>query len=266
MQLARTPEKMKAKKMELLYLHDQQTAGIPGINLLFLGMKMRTTEKIWVCNATRTAVLKHSSCVVIGWELHPGDQKQSSSNAERQLQYIPPVIFVRFENADWEIDSKLGRGVLPMYACHRTWTLNRTSGATIIRKGHLLVPDYASTAFMMQGSSLDSALAECGDITDLHSITEIVTAYVILSRLTTAGVTNEEGNTDIKGLLLLRAFSPSLFTQGPPPGPHCLLTLLRDKFANGRHNVARKYTIDEARADYARTTSRSSLFAYTLER
>ena len=105
---------------ELLYLHDQQTAGIPGMNLLFKGMKMRTTEKMCVSASSNIIILKHSSCEVIGWELHPGDVGKSSHGVERLLSYVPTVIFVYFPNAEWEINSKLGRGVLPIFSCYRT--------------------------------------------------------------------------------------------------------------------------------------------------
>ena len=115
MQLAKDPTKLREKKKELLYLHDQHTAGIPGMNLLFVGMKMRTTEKMCISSSSNIIILKHSSCEVVGWELHPGDEGKSSSGVERLLHYVPPVIFARFPNAEWEISSKLGRGVLPIF-------------------------------------------------------------------------------------------------------------------------------------------------------
>ena len=107
MQLAKNPSKLKNKIKELLYLHDQQTAGIPGMNLLFKGMKMRTTEKICVSASSNIIVLKHSSCEVVGWELHPGDVGKPNHGVERLLSSVPTVIFVYFPDAEWEINSKL---------------------------------------------------------------------------------------------------------------------------------------------------------------
>ena len=74
------------------------------------------------------------------------------------------------------------------------------------------MPDFASTAFMIQGATLKAGLADCGDVTDGVDSSEARTAYVISSRMQSAA-----------GLLLLRAFSPALFRQGEPPGPHVLL-------------------------------------------
>ena len=76
------------------------------------------------------------------------------------------------------------------------------------RRGFTLLPDYASTAFMMQGATLEAGLADCGDVLDLVDASEAMTAYAILSRL-----------TSVVGLLLLRAFSPNLFTMPPAAGP-----------------------------------------------
>ena len=86
------------------------------------------------------------------------------------------------------------------------------------RRGYKLVPDYASTSFMMQGTSLDAGFADCGDIESPGSISKMTNSYVILSRFKNAA-----------GLALLRAFSSELFATGVSPGPHCLLKLLRSK-------------------------------------
>ena len=71
----------------------------------------------------------------------------------------------------------------------------------------------------MQGETLKAELADCGDITALPGLTEMLTTYVILSRVRKADA-----------LLLMRAFSPYLFKLGNPTGPYCLLKLLRRRF------------------------------------
>ena len=89
----------------------------------------------------------------------------------------------------------------------------------IVRKGFTIIPDFANTGFMIQGASLAAAVADCGDLQIATGLAEMMTAYVILSRVTKAD-----------GLLLLRAFNPDLFRMGAAPGPHCLLKLLRARF------------------------------------
>jgi len=73
---------------------------------------------------------------------------------------------------------------------------------------------------MIQGTTLDAELAECGDVLSIPGMSEMLTTYVILSRVRRADA-----------LLLLRAFSPYLFRLGSPPGPECLIELLRHRFS-----------------------------------
>ena len=89
----------------------------------------------------------------------------------------------------------------------------------VARRGFTLVPDFACTGFMIQGQTLNAEIADCGDIVSLSGLTEMITSYVILSRVRKAD-----------HLLLMRAFSPYLFRLGDAPGPACLLKLLRHKF------------------------------------
>ena len=101
-----------------------------------------------------------------------------------------------------------------------------------------LGPDFTSTAFMIQGATLQAGLADCGDVTDVVGSSDAMTGYVILSRLTAA-----------TGLLLLRAFSPVLFRQGEPPGPCVLLKWMRSRFC--KETEAAEYTFDQVLTEYA---------------
>ena len=74
---------------------------------------------------------------------------------------------------------------------------------------------------MVQGMTLDGLLADCGDILDSPGVKDMLAAYVSLSRVTTAD-----------GLLLLRTFPKALFSKGAPPGPTCLMRLLRSRLAH----------------------------------
>ncbi|CAK0869630.1 unnamed protein product [Prorocentrum cordatum] len=231
-QIAKTPGKLKQGLEKLLMLHDQKTAGIPGVNILYVGMKGRTTEK--VCKAKDIVILKHMSCELVGWELHPADRVRVAGS-ERFLNYLPRCLYLRVDGATWNVDPKLAG------ACG-----NSASGAKIRRTGFTWIPDFASTAFMMQGATLTAGLADCGDVLDLVGSSEAMTAYVILSRLTSA-----------EGLLLLRAFAPELFRQGAAAGPHCLLKLLRARHgpdaatAGGPAGEAQEYGRAEATEEYA---------------
>ena len=77
--------------------------------------------------------------------------------------------------------SDLPVGVYPFTPIAHTWTLNGTIGAKIHCKGFSMVPDVASTAFLMQGSSLDAMVADCGDLGKRYYLPDMTTAYASLS-------------------------------------------------------------------------------------
>ena len=45
-QIVKDPTKLNARLERFLQFHDQQTSGIPGLNLLYTGLKARVTEKL----------------------------------------------------------------------------------------------------------------------------------------------------------------------------------------------------------------------------
>ena len=240
-EVAATPERVDKKRARFLQFHDQKTAGIPGIFPLHKGMKVRMTEKI--TKGKKITILKHQSCTVAGWDLHPADRVHEKG-CERLLNYFPRVIYLHFEGAKWRIHKDLPLGVFPLKPVKREWTINNETGAKATRQGFTLVPDFASTAFMIQGVTLDAMLAECGDILDHPALAEMVTTYVILSRIKKA-----------TGLLLLRAFAPNLFRMGSAPGPHCLLKLLRRRFSTASSDIA-DYTAADATEEYQSMSTR----------
>ena len=89
---------------------------------------------------------------------------------------------------------------------------------------------------MVQGQTLGGMIADCGDVLDNPRLKDMLAAYVALTRVKKAD-----------NLLLLRAFSPQLFQQGPPPGPHCLMKLLRSKCHT---NSPGSYTLESAEEEY----------------
>ena len=141
--------------------------------------------------------------------------------------------------------SALAAGVFPLKPVSRVWTLNEMSGAKVTRKGFTLVPDIASSGFMIQGTTLHAEMAECGDIFAIPGFIEMVTTYVILSRVRKAD-----------GLLLMRAFSPYLFRLGSPPGPHCLTKLLRHRLTGTAQGENVTYTPGDATAEYTALAQR----------
>ena len=122
----------------------------------------------------RIAILTNSSCTVVGWELHPVDA-ESAPRPARWLEYLPRCIYLKFAEATWTVDKRLGPGVWPLFPVYRTWELNAAQGSKIKRHGFTLLPDYASTAFMIQGATLRAAIVECGDVAEAGGLSELMT-------------------------------------------------------------------------------------------
>jgi len=229
---------MEAKLERFLQMHDMKTAGIPGICPLFVGLRMRTTEKI--VRTAQITILKHTTCEVVGWELHEADKRHVGQRGEESfLTKMPKQVFVQFSDVTWQVPG-CEVGVLPMEPCEHQWIINNATDAKAQRRGYRLIPDYACTAFMMQGRTVEAMFADCGDVLTLIGLNEMVAAYVALSRV-----------KKTQGLVLLRAFSPDLFRLGMSPGPECLLKLLRARFSSS----ADIYTPADARDEFEKKVS-----------
>jgi hypothetical protein len=163
-QVARTTKKMEEKRIEFLQFHYDKTKDIPGLLPLFMGMRAHVTDRIARGRDSQNrevTILKHTPCIIVGWDLQTADRRHETGS-ERILSYLPHVIYIQFEEAEWQIHSGLSKGVFPLRNVTRTWTLHDGTGASVYRKGFTLVPDYASTGFMIQGATLPAEIAECG--------------------------------------------------------------------------------------------------------
>ena len=99
-----------------MQLHDQKTAGIPGLLPLFLRMRARVTEKIdrgKDIHGQEVVILKRTSCEVQGWDLHTCD-RVDTDESERMLHYLHRVLFIKFPGTTWQIHKDLEIGVFPL--------------------------------------------------------------------------------------------------------------------------------------------------------
>ena len=106
-QVAKTATQMQRKRRQWLKYHDQKTGGIPSLLPLYKNMKARVTEK----HSLKLGILKHTSCIVVGWSLHPADRHESQPGA-RVLSHQPLCIYLKFPGASFKIGD-LEPGVFP---------------------------------------------------------------------------------------------------------------------------------------------------------
>ena len=58
--------------------------------------------------------------------------------------------------------------------------MNKKTETKVSRKGFTLLPDYASTAHMVQGMTLPGSMADCGDVLETPALKHMLAAYAAL--------------------------------------------------------------------------------------
>ena len=104
--------------------------------------------------------------------------------SEVLLSRMPQAIYIHFPGATWVIHEELGEGVYPLTPVSRTWIVNKRTKVKARRTGYFLVPDFASTAHMIQKQSLEAAFVDVVNRSFWETITtELqIAGYVMLSR------------------------------------------------------------------------------------
>ena len=216
-------EALNEKRFGWLRRHDQETSHIPSIYPLAKGMPIRLTE-----NVDRSRQLyRGRKGIIHGWVLPP-DCGSEEIEGEFVLDTLPLVIYLYFSEAEWRVGN-LGPGIYPLKRRSRTWKLNKHTGIQARRTGFWFLPDFGSTAHMIQGATLEAAFVDLQHTSSKVSMTSQIAAYVCLSR--------------VKFLLkicVLQAFSTFLFSRGNPTGPERL-----------RRKLAGDITWEEALLEWA---------------
>ena len=88
-EIAVSKTQLEKKRQRFLQFHDQQTAGIPGLLPMYLGLPARVTEKL--SRNKNITILKHTPCTVVGWDLDPLDRLKTEE-PERMLTFLPRCI------------------------------------------------------------------------------------------------------------------------------------------------------------------------------
>ena len=154
------------------------------------------------------------------------DQASTEEGVERVLNWQPDLIYLKFENAKWQVDD-LEKGVYPMKVTGKIWNISEGTKIKAKRRGFHVVPDFGQTAHSVQGASLATVIVDCLAVDLCPKETEMLAAYIGLSRVRSK-----------EALLIAEPFSPALFCQGQPPGPEILMKVLH-----------RKITADDSKKD-----------------
>ena len=219
-------EALELKLISWLRRHDQQTGHLPSIIPLVKGLPVRLTESV----DREKQLYRGRRGVIYGWTLDPRSFPVEIDD-EYIVDRLPLVIYIHFEEADWRV-GKLPKGVYPLKPRSRTWTVNKYTKIEARRTGFWIVPDFGSTAHMIQGATLSAAFVDMLEVCTKVSLILQIAAYVCLSRVKTLG-----------SICVMQPFSPLLFNRGPPRGPDRLIRKLQNK-------ISPEEALDEWRDEY----------------
>ena len=174
---------------------------------------MRLTDSV----SRELKLFRGRKCVLRGWAPHPEEEKLEV-DGEWVLTKMPKVLYLEFANATWQVHSDLEPGVYPLTQVSRTWLLDKKTKVKARRTGFFAVPDFSSTAHMIQGHSLEAAFAQLVSSNIMETPTDELqqNGYVMLSRAKYP-----------ERMWVLQAFARQLFARGEPPGPSILMRKLR---------------------------------------
>ena len=115
---------------------------------------------------------------------------------------------------EWSVGT-LPVGVYPLRPRTRTWKVNKYTGIEARRTGFWMLPDFGSTAHMIQGATLEAAFADLLAAYSKASMISQIAAYICLSRV-----------KRLESMCVMQPFSPFLFSHGSPAGPERLIRKL----------------------------------------
>ena len=153
----------------------------------------------------------------------------------RENDRLPSVVYVKFEDAEWQLEGIDEPGVYPICPVKRQWYLDakrKQKVLSIARTQLPLTPAYAMTAHTSQGKTLPAVLLDL----NVDKRVDITFGTVAASRVRSR-----------EDVLILRPFPAWLYQRGAPEGPCMLLQTLR-----GEEVDWQKYR--EARAPQAECT------------
>ena len=236
------PDRLEAKLLTWLRRHDQDTAHLPSIYPLAVGMPVRLTDNI---DRVRQ-LFRGRKGSIYGWTLAHGCIPEEVDD-ELILDALPLAVYISFPGATWKIGD-LPVGVYPMKKRTRNWKVNKHTGIEARRTGYCFIADFGSTAHMIQGATLEAAFVDLQQTSTKATMTSQIAAYVCLSRV-----------KKLRNICVMQPFSTSLFTQGNPRGPERLVRKLSGQISAEDASTEWRAVSEGVDADVEATTTTEKL-------
>ena len=165
----KTNPNLQQEKRSWLTYHDKKCAHLYGMLPLVKGMRVSLTTHI---DRSDKALLRGKSGTLVGWKLDRRERRPPTGR-DSHLKYRPEAIFVKFDNAEWKLTCMQGCLSEEECKCHGIYAIKPRIGYWYLdsgRKNHAslkvkryqlpIAPDFARTAYSMQGFTLDQAVVD----------------------------------------------------------------------------------------------------------
>ena len=164
-------------------------------------------------------------CVLKAWVFEEKDMDRLKNSIDREvvLEWLPKTLYIEMEKPLKKPYPGLPDKWFPLTPITTWWELDAQENICISRRGFPLVPNFSSTIHSATGRTLNSSIADVGDIFSYPSFFAAMKGYIAMSRVVAA-----------HKILLAQPFSPLLFAQGPQPFPTLLLNVLQGRVPNER--------------------------------
>ena len=147
-------DKLHDNLISWLTRHDQDTCHVTSHLGLAVGMPIRLTDTV---DRTRQ-LYRGRRGFIHGWTLNPACIPEDVEG-EWLLDRLPLVIYLQFPETARRL-GKLQPGIYPITPKSRTWKVNKYTGIEARRTGYFILPDFSTTAHMIQGATLEACFCD----------------------------------------------------------------------------------------------------------
>ena len=129
-----------------LTYHDKDTGNLPGMLPLAIGMRVALTEHL----DRPKQLLRGTVGIVHSWEWLPNNLR-------------PSVVYIKFEDATWQLEGTNEPGIYPAVPTTTDWYLDggrKMKTLKVNRRQLPLIPAYAMTAHASEGKTLPAVLLD----------------------------------------------------------------------------------------------------------
>ena len=91
---------------------------------------------------------------------------------------MPVCLYVKFADAKWVENEKLGPGIAKIKPTYVVWALDKGWTQQIERHGFTVASDFSGTAHSFQGANLEAAITDCNAWDVMPSRKDQLTGYM----------------------------------------------------------------------------------------